>query len=110
LSFEDEAAAILGFCSGSFGGVKYDDSLGTVGRVCGSVFGRVIVSSFGSRDKAEIACAERSSSAACSWVGIFTSSSMYSISCSLLFLSNGFSSSLSDDDDDSPTDGLRLSL
>src|SRR6266576_6671893 len=110
LSFKDEAAAILGFCgSGSFGGVKYDDNLGIVtGGVYGKVFGKGTVSSFGSRDKAEIACAERSSSASCSLVGIFTSSSMYLISCSFLSSSNGFSfSSSSDDDDDSPTDGSQ---
>ena len=84
----------------NFGGVNGVVKVGNGGKGTGSV----------SRDKVETISAARLSSAACSVVGICTSS-IYSSLDSFSSSSKGFSSSSSScSEDDSPIDGSRLSL
>ena len=84
----------------NFGGVNGVVKVGNSGKGTGSV----------SRDKAETILAACLSSAACSVVGICTSS-IYSSLDSFSSCSKGSSSSSSSDsEDDSPIDGSRLSL
>src|SRR6266576_3908835 len=83
----------------NFGGVNGVVKVGNGGKSTGSV----------SRDKAETISAAFLSSAACSVVGICTSS-IYSSLDSSSSCSKGSSSSSSCTEDDSPIDGSRLSL
>ncbi len=83
----------------NFGGVNGVVKVGNGGKGTGSV----------SRDKVEMISAACLSSAACSVVGICTSS-IYSSLDSSSWSKGSFSSSSSSSEDDSPTDGSRLSL
>ncbi len=100
----DDDDAISGFfidavnIGENFGGVNGTVKVGSGGKGMGSVL----------RDKVETISAAFLSSAACSVVGICTSS-IYSSLDSFSSLSKGSSSS-SCSEDDSPIDGLRLSL